>query len=77
MAKSRSSSTKPKSTRSTAAVDVAIPAPARERMSISVRRIANGYVVNQSGVDRKGNYVEHERFTPSRPKIDIKPAKRR
>lgn len=55
---------------------VVMPAPNRERVSLSIRKIQNGYLVSQSGTDRHGNYFDHERFTPRRPKIDIKNPKR-
>jgi hypothetical protein len=47
---------------------MAVPAPADERESISVRKIANGYLIERSGVKR-GKYCSHTEYSPGRPVI--------
>lgn len=42
-----------------------------QSVSISVRKIDNGYLTRRSEVSRTGEYIERETFTPSKPKIVI------
>lgn len=54
--------------RSTGGRNMAVPAPSDERESISVRKIANGYLIERSGVKR-GKYCSHTEYSPGRPVI--------
>lgn len=53
-----------------AAPTEAVPAASQGRRDLSVRKIANGYVVRES-TSHRGKYVERETFTPTAPKISI------
>jgi len=47
----------------------AYPKP-RDDRNVCIRKIANGYVLRESGV-RKGQYFERETFTRTQPKIVV------
>lgn len=57
-----------KRSRSTGGKNIAVSAPKDERESISVRKIANGYLIERSGVKR-GKYISHTEYSPGRPVI--------
>lgn len=42
----------------------------RDDRNVCIRKIANGYVLRESGV-RKGEYFERETFTRTQPKIVV------
>lgn len=48
----------------------ACPMPDRQSVSVSVRKIKNGYVISKSQDGPKG-YSYTEEFTPTRPKLEI------
>jgi hypothetical protein len=47
---------------------IGVPAPADERESVSIRKIANGYLIEKSGTKR-GKYYSHTEYSPGRPMI--------
>jgi hypothetical protein len=48
----------------------ATASPGNQRTSITIRKIQNGYVTNQSGY-RGDKYVERETFTKAKPRVVI------
>lgn len=47
-----------------------VPVPESEYASVSVRKIANGYLISESTSGPKG-YKQTERFSPTKPKITM------
>lgn len=47
-----------------------VTGPANEQQNISIRKIDNGYLVSQSEYKR-GQYVERQTYTPTKPQIAI------
>ena len=54
--------------RSGRATQMAVPAPPNEQESVSIRKIANGYVISRSGM-RRGKYFTHEEYSAGRPVV--------
>lgn len=53
-----------------------VAAPASTHETISIRKIANGYIVRRSSYGGKGMPVESEHYTADKPEIDLpKPSK--
>ncbi len=51
----------------------AIAAPSGD-MSVSIRKISNGFIIRRSG-SRRGKYIEHEEFSATDPLKGKAPAK--
>jgi hypothetical protein len=47
---------------------IAVPAPPNEQESVSIRKIANGYLISKSGT-RRGKYFTHEEYSAGRPVV--------
>lgn len=47
---------------------IAVPAPPNEQESVTIRKIANGYVISRSGT-RRGKYFTHEEYSAGRPVV--------
>lgn len=47
---------------------IAVPAPPNQQESVSIRRIANGYLISRSGT-RRGKYFTHEEYSAGRPVV--------
>jgi hypothetical protein len=47
-----------------------------ERVSMSIRKIANGYVVSHSG-EKNGKQFYRETFTPTKPMVHITPSRQK
>lgn len=47
-----------------------VPMPMSESVSVSVRKIDNGYIVSRSRSDAKG-YSCTETFSPTKPRLDL------
>ncbi|ACI52214.1 hypothetical protein Gdia_2469 [Gluconacetobacter diazotrophicus PA1 5] len=43
-------------------------APSSDSESVRIRKISNGYLIARSGTKR-GQYFEHEEFSPTKPTI--------
>ena len=48
--------------------NIAIPAPASQSESVSIREISNGYIIERSGT-RRGKYYSHQEYSAGRPVI--------
>jgi hypothetical protein len=60
---------KPKA-KSKSTASCAVGGPSSQQQNISIRKIDNGYVVSRSEY-RRGQYVERQTYTPSKPQIQI------
>jgi hypothetical protein len=49
----------------------AVPMPYRERESVSVRKIDNGFIVTHTSCGKDGGYRETECFSPKKPDLRI------
>jgi len=56
-----------KKTRSAAITAV----PTRERETVSIRRIENGYLINHCSYGKNGDYKEVERFSAEKPNLKV------
>lgn len=59
-----------KSTSKAKEAGMPMPVAPRADRNVCIRRIANGYVLRESGV-RSGQYFERETFTRTQPKVVI------
>ncbi len=50
--------------------DMAVCVPESEYASVSVRKIANGYLISESKSGPKG-YTSSDRYSPTKPKITM------
>lgn len=64
----KSKAGKPKKASNTTPVDAV--SPNNQRQSITIRKIANGYVTSKSGYS-KGQYVERETFSRTAPRVVV------
>lgn len=51
-----------------------MPVAPRDDRNVCIRKIANGYVLRESGV-RRGEYFERETYTRTQPQIVVTPTK--
>jgi hypothetical protein len=56
------------------AVKMPMPTSVDSERSIHVRKIENGHIIRESGMDGKGNYMSKETYSPTPPTIQMSPA---
>lgn len=48
-----------------------VKGPSNEQENISIKKIDNGYLVSRSSYNQRGQYVERQVYTPSKPQIEV------
>lgn len=60
----------------TTKAEIAVPVGRRESENVSIRQIENGYLLERSGCDAKGNYKSTTTYCAEKPKIMAEPTKK-